>query len=155
MGQKVGQAIGSGGFVRVGCLSHLLGSISFLAPRSTVYYSLILPPASNSGLSLFRSNVISRVLSHSGFAVRRRSNIQDLRKYFLSNSLAAASHVPGISVPAGEEPKISGACTVRHEMTPSHPLGIRQTMRFIQKRGATYRLPGSMVASMSCNATGE
>jgi hypothetical protein len=62
--------------------------------------------------------------------------------YFLSNPLAAASHVPGISLPAGEEPNISGACTVRHGMTPSTPLGIWQTMRFMKKRGATYRLPG-------------
>ena len=155
MGQKVGQVIGSGGFVRVGCLSHLLGPISSLAPRSTVCYSLVLPPTSNSDLSLFRSNVISRVLSHSGFAVRRRSNRQDLCKDSLANPLAAASHVPGLSLPAGEEPKLSGACTVRHGMTPSPPLGIRQTMRFMKKRGATYRLPGSMVASTSCNATGE
>jgi hypothetical protein len=155
MGQKVGRAIRSGGFVRVGCLSHLLGSISSLAPRSTVYYSLVLPPTSNSDLSLFRSNVISRVLSHSGFAVRRRSNIEDLCEDFLSNPLAAASHVPGISLPAGEEPKLSGACTVRHGMTPSPPLGIQQTMRFMKRRGATYRLPGAMVASMSCNATGK
>jgi hypothetical protein len=155
MGQKVGQAIGSGGLVRVGCLSHALGSISPLAPRSTVYYALALPPTSNSDLSLFRSNVISRVLSHSGFKEARQYSCQDLCKYFLSNPLAAASHVPGTSLPAGEEPKISGACTVRHGMTPSPPLGIRQTMRFMKKRGATYRLPGSLVASMFCNATGE
>jgi hypothetical protein len=153
MGQKVGQAIGSGGFVRVGCLSHLLGSIFSLAPRSTVYYHLLFPPTANSDLSLFRSNIISRVLSHSGFKEAIRYSCQDLCKYFLSKSLAAASHVPGISFPAGEEPKISGACTVRHGMTPSPPLGIRQTMRFTKKRGAIYRVPGSMVASMFCNAT--
>jgi hypothetical protein len=153
MGQKVGQAIGSGGFVRVGCLSHLLDSIYSLAPRSTVYNYLVLPPTSNSDLSLFRSNGISRVLSHSGFKEAIQYSRQDLCKDFLSNPLAAASHVPGISLPAGEEPKISGACTVRHGMTPSPPLGIRQTMRFMKKRGATYRLPGSMMASMFCNAT--
>jgi hypothetical protein len=155
MGQHVGQAIGSGGFVRVGCLSHLLGSITSLAPRSTVYDSFVLPPTSNSDLSLFRSNVISRVLSYGGFKEAIRYSCQDLCKDFLSNPLAAASHVPGISLPAGEEPKISGACSVRHGTTPSPPLGIWQTMRSMKKRGATYRLPGSMVASMSCNATGD
>jgi hypothetical protein len=153
MGQKVGQAIGSGRFVRVGRLSHLLDSFFSLAPRSMVYYHLVFPPTANSDLSLFRSYVISRVLSHNGFKEAIQYSYQDLCKYFLSKSLAAASHVPGISLPAGEEPKISGVCTVRHGMTPSPPLGIRQTMRFMKKRGAIYRVPGSRVASMFCNAT--
>jgi hypothetical protein len=142
MGQKVGRAIRSGGFVRVGCLSHLLGSISSLAPRSTVYDYLVLPPTPNSDLLSFGSDVISRVLSPSGFKETIRYSCQDLCTYFLSNPLAATSHVPGISLPAGEEPNISGACMVRHGMTPSTPLGIWQTMRFMKKRGATYRLSG-------------
>jgi hypothetical protein len=155
MGQKVGQAIGSEGFVRVGCLSHLLGSIFSLAPRSTAYRCLIFPPTPNSDFSLFSSNVISPVLGHSGFREAIQDSCQDLCTYFLSISLAAASYVPGISFPAGEEPKISGACTVSHGMTPSAPLGVRQTMRFMKKRGPTCSLPGSMMASMFCNATGE
>jgi hypothetical protein len=155
MGQKGRQAIGSGGFVRVGRLSHLLGSFVSLAPRSTVYYHLVSPPTANNDLSLFRSHVISRILSHIGIKEAMQYSCRDFRHHSLSALLAAASQVRGISRPTSEKRKISGARTVRYGIALSSPLGIRQTMGFVKTSGTTSHVPGSVVAPMLCHAAWE
>jgi len=110
MDHKVGQATGLRVLVRVGRFPRLVGSIFSSTPRSTVDCHLGSPPTANADLSLFRSNLTPKVQSLVGFEGAVRYFFQDLCNDFLSQSLAAANHVPGICYPAGIEVKGFVAC---------------------------------------------
>jgi hypothetical protein len=114
MDHKVGQATGLRVFVRAGRFSRLAGSIFSSTPRSTVDCHSVSPPTANADLSLFRSNPTPKVQSLVGFEGAVRYSFQDLGNDFLSQSLAAASHVPRICYPAGIEVKGFVACASRY-----------------------------------------
>lgn len=134
MDYNVGQATGLRVLVRVGRFSRLAGSIFSSTPRNSVDCHSVSPPTANADLSLFRSNPAPKVLSLVGFEGAVRHSFQDLCNDFLSQSIAAANHVPGFCFPAGLEGKGFVACASRGRLrqgreTREREWGIIQSTR--------------------------
>jgi hypothetical protein len=123
MGQKVGQATGLGVLAWVGHLSHVVGFVFSGVPQSTVDYCSVFPPAANSDLALFRSNIASRDQRLSALEGAVQCRCQAFCSYFLPEFLAADSRGLGTSLRSEEELKVSVACASRRGMMLPSPLG--------------------------------
>jgi hypothetical protein len=140
MDQKVGQATGPAVFVQVGHLARLLGASLSLALRSPIVDCSVFPPRTTSDLALLRSNSASRSQHLNVLKGSIPYSSQALGNDVHSDFHVATRHVPGISVPAEEELKISVSCASRRGMMPASLGGVLQARGFVKKSGVTSKV---------------